>query len=164
MSHLVMETVTGFEARTIVLRAIWEYVAYLLKHKWFVFCRGIRIGVPVWQLITHDLSKLLPREFRLNILRRLGVDVAENTRLSNFYHHRRNPHHWAYWVSYCGPEEMPERYILEMLADWQAAGDAKGGLSAVEWWERNKNRLHLHPKTRRKIENLLPLCRERWGI
>jgi len=34
-----------------------KYFILTLKHKWFVFLAGLKIGVSKWQLIKHDLSK-----------------------------------------------------------------------------------------------------------
>lgn len=40
------------------------YLKYVLRHKWFVFVAGLRRGVPLWQLLVHDLSKFRPDEWR----------------------------------------------------------------------------------------------------
>lgn len=29
-----------------------SYLAYVLKHKWFVFVAGLHLKVPLWQLVT----------------------------------------------------------------------------------------------------------------
>ena len=43
-------------------------------------------------------------------------------------HHQRQPHHWQAWcvVGDRGaivPLPMPQRFVLEMVADWYGAGD-----------------------------------------
>lgn len=39
------------------------YLRYVLRHKWFVFRAGVRLGVPLWRLVVHDLSKFSPAEW-----------------------------------------------------------------------------------------------------
>ena len=41
----------------------WRYLKYVFRHKLFVFQEGIKLGVPLWQLVIHDWSKFLPDEF-----------------------------------------------------------------------------------------------------
>jgi hypothetical protein len=48
---------------------------------------------------------------------------------------------------------MPVNCLNEMLADWEAAGKAKGrGNDLVEWYLTNRSRMTLHPRTRAFIE------------
>jgi len=42
----------------------WLYACYVARHKKCVFQAGRRRGVPLWQLIVHDLSKFRPDEWR----------------------------------------------------------------------------------------------------
>jgi len=82
-------------------------------------------------------------------------------------HQHRNPHHWQHW---CLREDdgelkvvaMPDRYRREMVADWMGAGMAiKGhGLERAlpetrAWWERNRDKILLHPDTRAWVERQL---------
>lgn len=63
------------------------------------------------------------------------------------------------------PEPIPDHYLKEMIADWYAAGLAKKGpfssenqsqaLPLLEFYNRNKERIYLHPETRTKVEELL---------
>lgn len=39
-----------------------QYLWYVIRHKFFVFQAGLRLGVPLWQLLIHDLSKFSPAE------------------------------------------------------------------------------------------------------
>jgi uncharacterized protein DUF5662 len=51
---------------------------------------------------------------------------------------------------------MPEKYLREMIADWIGAGRAQGHGDDVEgWYERNKEKMVLHPDTRARLEDLL---------
>lgn len=40
-----------------------RYLRYVLRHKWWVLYWGLRLDVPLWQLIVHDLSKFGPDEW-----------------------------------------------------------------------------------------------------
>lgn len=77
------------------------------------------------------------------------------------HHQKVNPHHWQYWVLINDedgtvPLEMPENFILEMIADWDGAGRAITGKSdPVGWYEKNKEKMLLHQKTRSIVEYLL---------
>lgn len=101
-----------------------RYLWYVLRHKWFVLQAGLRLGVPLWQLIIHDWSKLLPCEF-LPYARffyggphRPWAEVTAYEKLHHFdrawsrsqegiqdafdrawlHHQNVNPHHWNYWL------------------------------------------------------------------
>lgn len=51
---------------------------------------------------------------------------------------------------------MPERYVREMVADWSGAGRAQGhGSDPRPWYRKNRDKMVLHPATRRRIEALL---------
>lgn len=49
--------------------------------------------------------------------------------------------------------EMPERYMREMLADWRGAGRAiKGEDDSYGFYHSKKEKIRLHPETRKWIE------------
>lgn len=49
--------------------------------------------------------------------------------------------------------EMPEKYRLEMLADWEGAGRAMSGRRDwVPWFRANQDKILLHPSTLASIE------------
>jgi hypothetical protein len=50
---------------------------------------------------------------------------------------------------------MPNKYAREMVADWIGAGMALGSPDTLAWYEKNKNKIRLHPITRMYVENLL---------
>ena len=72
-----------------------------------------------------------------------------------------HPHHWEYWVLLKGAGgltalEMPKKYVLEMLADWDSAGYClKGRVETLEWYEDNKDKIIFNPETRKLVEGLL---------
>lgn len=103
----------------------WAYVKYLARHKWFVLVAGRRIGgIPLWRLLIHDWSKLLPcewqpyaeyfygtarwlkdqhREMHAGILLDPIAQRYLNTAKAEFdaawlHHIHLNPHHWEHWV------------------------------------------------------------------
>lgn len=54
------------------------------------------------------------------------------------------------------PMPMPLRYVSEMVVDWMSAGRAITGRWEVkEWYEKNKDKIILHPETRKHVENIL---------
>jgi hypothetical protein len=150
-------------------------LSYVFRHKWFVFVEACRLGIP-WLGIVHDLSKLMPSEFvpyaqffygtKRPVRDTIGYYKPTDTGDTAFdfawlLHQKRNKHHWQWWVL---PEDdggikvlpMPDRYRREMLADWRGAGKAQGyGDNTKAWYERNKNKMTLHPETRAWIETQL---------
>jgi hypothetical protein len=100
----------------------WKYLKYVLRHKWFVFVAGLRLGVPIWLLIFHDWDKFTPFQWRAYADYFYGgyVPLSENptarfARSQGVYlrtledvqrdfndawnrHQKRNRHHWQYWL------------------------------------------------------------------
>lgn len=78
-----------------------KFAVHLFRHKWFVLRAGLRLKVPLWRLLIHDLTKLLPSEWRGHAQYQFGLRT-ETSRLA-FYraaraHHERNKHHWQKWA------------------------------------------------------------------
>jgi len=102
----------------------WQYLNYVLRHKWFVFLAGLKTGAPLWRLIIHDWSKFLPREWKPYVDyfygdkdkiqfddwskattkyghadgAPYGAWAKERFNIAWNIHQNRNPHHWQYWV------------------------------------------------------------------
>jgi hypothetical protein len=87
------------------------------------------------------------------------------------YHQNRNDHHWQFWILVNDndglmqpkPLPMPVVAVVEMVADWAAAGRAIKE-RAGEWWTpaelskwyaRNKRKIALDRGTRDKVGNLI---------
>lgn len=144
----------------IYLRYLWS----LLRHKWFVFVAGRRLGVGVWQLLIHDLSKFSSAEFG-PYARRFGggrggaIDHSADAQewCDAWRHHwTHNPHHWEFWVNDGTPLLMPDRYVREMVADWCGAGRAyTGRWEVAAWYAANRDRYQLHPATRARVEQVI---------
>jgi hypothetical protein len=164
------------------MRKHLRYLSYVLRHKFFVFVAGWRLGAPFWRLFVHDLPKLLPCEWMPYVRHFYGGEypdwnrvkyvpgwpyevtkqgVAEAFDRAWLHHQHANPHHWQHWVlredsGQTKVLEMPEAYILEMLADWYGAGRAiTGKWGARDWYLKNRGRMMLHPQTANRLNELL---------
>lgn len=161
-----------------------RYLRYVIIHKWFVLLACWRRGL-IWQGIVHDWSKFLPSEWlpyaqffygykptaaeRDRARRVLGYDpdpsdaeVREAFDRAWLKHQHRNPHHWQHWVlrndnGTTVALEMPRRYLLEMLADWDGAGRAITGKSGGTslWYAKNRDKMVMHPATRALVDRML---------
>lgn len=157
----------------------WRYFKYVVRHKWYVMLACFRRCL-YWQGIVHDWSKFLPDEwipyanwfygdqgvrfnggfaweFRENELQRIAFNYAW------LKHQHRNPHHWQHWIlrEDSGKEllmDMPKKYRLEMLCDWEGAGMAITGKCEYElWYLKNNAKIQLHPTTKAHVLSELGL-------
>jgi hypothetical protein len=83
-----------------------------------------------------------------------AFDIAWN------HHQKANPHHWQYWVLLMDDGgivtlPMPDRFLREMVADWQGVGRALGKPDTRAWYEANKGKMQLAPLSRARVEGLL---------
>lgn len=155
----------------------WQYLKYVMKHKWYVFLACLQLGVPLWIAIFHDWDKFLPDEWFAYARFFYNEDGSKRQRRDKtgyykptdtgndaferawFLHARRNKHHWQYWA--LATDEglklypMPDVYVREMLADWRGAGRAQGTPDTLHWYVNNYYKMHLHRETRLKIERYL---------
>lgn len=161
----------------------WLYFKYVVRHKWYVFHAGRRRGVGLWQLLVHDWSKFLPDEWvpyaewfygnnggswhpmlkSEDQLKKIAAEWKQHDFEQAFLLHlHRNPHHHQYWVLPAygkKPErafQIPEKYVKEMLADWDGAGRAINGVyDTPAWYEKNKDNMVLHFATREWIAGIV---------
>lgn len=76
-------------------------------------------------------------------------------------HHQKQPHHWQAWISIgdggnLTPLTIPQRFVLEMVADWYGAGMAINGYNEVEFWYlSNKDKMVLEEETRLRVEKAI---------
>lgn len=138
----------------------------ILRHKWYVFLAGLRVGVPVWALIVHDLSKFSRTEFGAYARKfELKGEKAEKGdlefALAWLRHENSNAHHWGFWIARTGTHAgralpMPERYIKEMVADWMGAGRTyTGSWGMSEWLNNNLESFTFYPETYREVRSVL---------
>jgi hypothetical protein len=160
-----------------------KYLSYVIRHKFFVLIAGLKTGAPLWRLLIHDWSKLLPSEWFPYAEKFYGVWAGTKVRedhntISCFicrsiarveyafdrawlHHQRRNKHHWQYWVlrnddGTTRALQMPEKYAREMVADWMGAGRAiTGKWGASQWYFDNRSKMTLHSKTEQFVEYML---------
>lgn len=91
-----------------------------------------------YNLFVHDLSKfsLIEATGYSRYDRKTGVGKEVFTQA--WHHHKiNNPHHPEHWLNpdrdgACRPVNMPNLYIIEMLADWIGAGKTYG--NTLEQW------------------------------
>jgi hypothetical protein len=147
------------------MKKYWQYLFYLLRHKWFVFRECARYGI-YWRGITHDMTKFLPSEFIPYANYYFGEQPVnesnqEKYNLAWLYHQKRNKHHQQFWFMVAGDRQiiffpMPDRYRKEMIADWRGAALAKrAAKSAAEWYLERRGKILLHGKTREWVEKEL---------
>lgn len=147
-----------------------KYFSYVIKHKWYVFLECLKRGL-IWQGIIHDWSKFLPDEFIPYAKFFYGGDKRKD----QFYtpdqgtdefnyawlkHQQRNPHHWQHWLLREDdggdfPMKIPYKYAVEMYCDWLGAGRMFGKLDSKEWYEKNKEKIIIHPTTRKLVEGFI---------
>lgn len=122
-----------------------RYAWYLVRHKWHVIIAGVRLGVPLWRLLSHDWSKFMPDEWGPFIAWLYGERSEPNRvafRAACRRHYRRNPHHWQHWITADARSDrfvdpMPELFVREMVADWIGASKAQGNGPVARWWSEN---------------------------
>jgi len=161
------------------MKAHWQYLKYVLRHKIFVFIHCRHLGVPLWRAVIHDWSKFTPAEWSPYVHSFYNPDGTKrrvrdttgaydpNSISLNFsyawnHHEKNNPHHWGYWVVTSGDYgktealPMPETYVREMIADWAGAGQAiTGKVDPAGWYAKNGEKFLMHSVTRTLVESLL---------
>lgn len=118
---------------------------------------------------SHDNSKYEPAEYAAYDDYFYGEKSAEVRKAFDYawlHHIHRNPHHWQYWVLIHDDEpiealEMPETYVIEMIADWWSFSWKSNNLFSIfDWYETHSKGMILHPKTRELVEKILSLMEE----
>ncbi len=150
----------------------------ITSHKFRVMRYCFACGLYL-QGLCHDMSKYTPTEFYIGMKYYKGTyspnDAERKARgySSAWLHHKgHNKHHLEYWIDY-NPKgefplagmEMPLKYVCEMVCDRIAASeiylkDNYTNASAYEYYDRGRNHLILHEKTRELLEKLLIMVRD----
>jgi len=170
----------------------FRYIKYVVCHKWFVFIGCLRLGWGnsfFWPLfyrgIIHDWSKFLPSEFFPYAEFFYGLNGEENSEsakdryilerrnyrfnLAWLLHQKRNRHHWQFWILQNDTDglevlDMPDTYLLEMVADWYGAGRAINGREIVSpWYEANREKIILSERSRKTLETVIKNFDQRGG-
>jgi hypothetical protein len=120
---------------------------------------------------------LLPSELPFYAAWKCGKQWSEmQTAIAINHHHKRNRHHWEYWVAQTGhfgmldneALDMPNKYLLEMLADWLAVARVADGrlpdsLKGWSWFQMNSSKMNLTDRTRFKVRWVLQTYFERYN-
>ncbi len=155
----------------------WQHFRTITHHRLLVMRGCFSVGL-YWQGLTHDLSKYSLTEFLV------GVKYYQGDRSPNgaereakgyseaWMHHKgRNRHHYEYWTDMNMETKryeaipMPRRYLAEMVMDRIAAcktyrrGDYNDG-AALAYLENSRERLLMHPQTRRELAYILTILRD----
>lgn len=156
-----------------------KYAHYVLRHKFYVYQEGRKLGLGRIQLLIHDFQKFLPSEWfpyvetfygEKTSPRRSDGGYDPNSVSEAFdrawLHHQKagGKHHWQYWLLPLDDGgvktlPMPHKYRLEMVADWRGAGRAikghgpeKADEETRKWYSSNQYKMVLHPDTRAWVE------------
>ncbi len=155
----------------------WQHFKTITYHRILVMWGCFRVGL-YWQGLTHDLSKYSPTEFWN------GAKYYQGTRSPNaaeredkgvseaWMHHKgRNRHHYEYWTDMSPVTKqyesvpMPRKYLVEMVMDRRAAcivyqGKNYTSGSALEYFERSRERTLMHEQTRKELGYILAMLRD----
>lgn len=149
----------------------FKYYKYLLHHKLWVFIYCFKYGI-IWRGIVHDFDKLLPYKAyhyanatfgpgrTINYGLKDGMpdwgELDKSFAIAVWKHKYGNKHHPEYWLDSGHPREMDKASVLEMLADWASANRLhRDHFNVQEWYNKNKTKIDLDPKTRRLVEYML---------
>lgn len=150
-----------------------SYLKYVLRHKLYVWEARRLMGLSFWRALTHDISKFTLSEWNPYVRTFYNPDgsckkveaESEAFDLAWNRHQKRNLHHWQWWTllqddGVVKAIEMPTEYVQEMVADWIGAGMAITGRYGVDdWYEKNKTKMVLHPKTQAQVAYFLVRAR-----
>ena len=156
----------------------WQHLKTITHHHRLVRQGCFRVGL-YWQGLRHDLSKYSLTEFRTGALYYQGSrspNAAEREvkgYSEAWMHHKgRNRHHYEYWTD-LNPKTkryesvpMPRKYLVEMVMDRRAAcmtyqGSAYRDDSALQYFEKSRERLLMHPQTQQELGYLLTMLAEK---
>lgn len=159
-----------------------KYLFYLLRHKWYVLVESLKEGIPWRGFMHDMSKFLPSEWFPyVNYFYGGDSDIKRGRDETGYYkptdtgdkafdfawllHQKRNRHHWQWWIL---PEdeggvkilEIQKQYLKEMICDWIGAGKAQGHVSPKDdrffetrrWYSKNKEKMQLHPHTRKWIE------------
>ena len=155
----------------------WQHFKTITKHKWLVMCGCFRIGL-IGRGLAHDMSKYKPTEFCNGAKYYQGTRSPNNAEREDkgyseaWIHHKgRNPHHFEYWTDMnletqkYEPVPMPRKYLAEMVMDRRAACITYQGKnytpgSALEYFDKSRDKQLMHPQTRQELGYLLTMLRD----
>lgn len=130
--------------------------------------------IPAAQLAIHDFSKYSVTEFPAYARKFFPGDnpvnpetIEQDFALAWLHHIHASPHHWNHWIfpDWFTPKdtnveegamEMPEVFVLEMIADWIGANKTyTGSWSMEKWLGSNMHKIRLHSNTAQYVRECL---------
>ncbi|MBQ4110939.1 MAG: catalase [Clostridia bacterium] len=151
----------------------------ITAHKLLVMKYCFRVGL-YRQGLMHDMSKYMPSEFLIGAKYYKGTESPNNVERretgvsSAWLHHKgRNKHHFEYWMDYGLDKnkgivgmKMPKKYVAEMFCDRLAAskiymGDKYYQEYPLEYFNRSRHRIIIHPETEAELEKMLVMLRDK---
>lgn len=84
-------------------------------------------------------------------------DNKNNMKRAFVHHYTHNHHHWDWYYENKCEDKMPAKNIIHMIVDWAAMGLVPGNDSTIEWYNKNKNDIHLGEKQRIFAEKLIDI-------
>lgn len=121
-------------------------------------------------IAAHDSSKWDGEEYEAYVNYFYGDskddEVEYEFNKAWLHHQHNNPHHWQHWVlreddGNTIAIEMPKEFVLEMLADWWTFSWRANNLYEIfEWYAKNKDKMVLHPNTKKFVETFLYSLKE----
>ena len=151
----------------------------ITRHKLLVMKYCFRVGL-YRQGLMHDMSKYMLSEFIVGAKYYIGTESPNNEErrctgvsLAWLHHKGRNKHHFEYWMDYSPNKnegvvgmKMPVKYVAEMFCDRLAASKNYKGTDyydayPLEYYEKSRHRIIIHPETAQLLEKLLVMLKER---
>ena len=132
----------------------------------------------------HDYTKHMPEEYDAYddyfYAEKKTEEIKKAFDYAWLHHLHNNPHHWQYWIlkkddSMASNDnmqikclEIPDNYILEMVADWWSfswkdyiiSHDKNDLYGIFSWYESKIDNIAMNPKSRQKVEDLLTLIHD----
>ena len=148
------------------------HIRNILVHKWWVFYYACKFGIP-WRGFIHDWSKFHPIEFFESVKYYQGnsspipyCKLVNGVSYAWQHHKGHNPHHYEYWTdNFDGRgtptyHKIPYKYLLEMMADWFAAGRTYVGSDftvqdEINWWKWKRETIAIHSATIEWIDTFM---------
>lgn len=120
--------------------------------------------------LVHDDTKTIPWEYegyyRWIFSKKKTKEIEKQYRLAQMEHHHNNPHHWQHWLVYdldkgIIANEIPYQYLVEMVCNWWSYSWADDDLFSIfDYYKKNKKKMILHDKSRKKLEWILRTLEE----
>jgi hypothetical protein len=144
------------------------YSDKLHEHIKYVQEAGRRLGVDPLQLAVHDRSKWTEAEFH-HYARQFHGDAGNPNGFAGawLHHLHKNNHHWQHYIFpdgfslkgsdlEAGVMPMPEKYALEMIADWMGSSYVyTGSWDMALWLDKNTQKILLHSRTAEYVKKIL---------